>query len=204
MLSSVQSHVLEALTNTTVEFNNYEYLCIKNLFPEEFYAELKSLPMPEVSKKVHEVFVNEDFVKLLFEKFKASPKRSEVIKSIYAFWQSHGVGYTLKPHVDSFPRVFTMTVYLADNDDAPNAGTAVYEVNSSTKEYKTVGMMPYLRNSCMIICPYEKLTWHGVDMLTDDISRDSVVVVFSAQEWNDKQMHYADWKPGVTVNYGIH
>lgn len=203
MLSSVKSHVVESLRNTAIEFNNYEYLCIKNLFPEDFYNELKSLSMQEASKRVHEVFINEDFVNLLFEKFNKSPKRSTLIKSIYAFWQQHGVGYTLKPHVDSFPRVFTMTVYLADNDNTPNAGTAVYDVNRSTKEYKTIGMMPYLRNSCMIICPYDNLTWHGVDMLVDDIKRDSIVVVFSAQEWNETQMHYADWKPGVTVNYGI-
>jgi len=203
MLSSVKSHVVESLRNTVIEFNNYEYLCIKNLFPEDFYNELKSLSMQEASKRVHEVFINEGFVNLLFEKFNKSPKRSTLIKSIYAFWQQHGVGYTLKPHVDSFPRVFTMTVYLADNDNTPNAGTAVYDVNRSTKEYKTIGMMPYLRNSCMIICPYDNLTWHGVDMLVDDIKRDSIVVVFSAQEWNETQMHYADWKPGVTVNYGI-
>jgi hypothetical protein len=203
MLSSIKSHVVESLQNTVTEFNNYEYLCIKNLFPEDFYNELKSLSMQEASKRVHEVFINEDFVNLLFEKFNKSPKRSTLIKSIYAFWQQHGVGYTLKPHVDSFPRVFTMTVYLADNDNTPNAGTAVYDVNRSTKEYKTIGMMPYLRNSCMIICPYDNLTWHGVDMLTDNIKRDSIVVVFSAQEWNETQMHYADWKPGVTVNYGI-
>lgn len=203
MLSSVKSHVVESLRNTAIEFNNYEYLCIKNLFPEDFYNELKSLSMQEASKQVHEVFINEDFVNLLFEKFNKSPKRSTLIKSIYAFWQQHGVGYTLKPHVDSFPRVFTMTVYLADNDNTPNAGTAVYDVNRSTKEYKTIGMMPYLRNSCMIICPYDNLTWHGVDMLVDDIKRDSIVVVFSAQEWNETQMHYADWKPGVTVNYGV-
>lgn len=203
MLSSIKSHVVESLRNTAIEFNNYEYLCIKNLFPEDFYNELKSLSMQEASKRVHEVFINEDFVNLLFEKFNKSPKRSTLIKSIYAFWQQHGVGYTLKPHVDSFPRVFTMTVYLADNDNTPNAGTAVYDVNRSTKEYKTIGMMPYLRNSCMIICPYDNLTWHGVDMLVDDIKRDSIVVVFSAQEWNETQMHYADWKPGVTVNYGV-
>lgn len=203
MLSSIKSHVVESLRNTAIEFNNYEYLCIKNLFPEDFYNELKSLSMQEASKQVHEVFINEDFVNLLFEKFNKSPKRSTLIKSIYAFWQQHGVGYTLKPHVDSFPRVFTMTVYLADNDNTPNAGTAVYDVNRSTKEYKTIGMMPYLRNSCMIICPYDNLTWHGVDMLVDDIKRDSIVVVFSAQEWNETQMHYADWKPGVTVNYGV-
>ena len=203
MLSSVKSHVVESLRNTAIEFNNYEYLCIKNLFPEDFYNELKSLSMQEASKQVHEVFINEDFVNLLFEKFNKSPKRSTLIKSIYAFWQQHGVGYTLKPHVDSFPRVFAMTVYLADNDNTPNAGTAVYDVNRSTKEYKTIGMMPYFRNSCMIICPYDNLTWHGVDMLVDDIKRDSIVVVFSAQEWNETQMHYADWKPGVTVNYGV-
>jgi len=200
-LDNIQAHTVNALESTIVSESPYQYVCIENLFPEDFYVKLKAMSLEDASRLIQQVFVNESFVKLLFEKFKQSPKRSNVIRSIYAFWQRHGLGYTLKPHVDSYPRVFTLTVYLADNNEVPEAGTAVYEVDRHTKQYKTIGMMPYLRNSCMIICPYDMLTWHGVNMLTEDINRDSTVVVFSALEWNNEQMHYAEWKPGDTVNY---
>lgn len=201
MLSDIKAHTVNSLHNTEVEYNDFYYMTIKNLFPEEFYQKLKSIDITEVDKMVHEVFCNEEFVKLLAEKFKNAPRRSDHIKSVYAFWQRHTAGYTLKPHVDSYPRVFTMTVYLAENDDVPEAGTAVYSVNKEVRSYETIGLMPYLRNSCMVICPYDELTWHGVNMLTTDINRDSVVVVFSAEEWNENQLHYATWKPGETVNY---
>ena len=105
-----------------------------------------------------------------------------------------------------FPEGFNIASTATQPDGSlevmvPEAGTAVYEVDRHTKQYKTIGMMPYLRNSCMIICPYDMLTWHGVNMLTEDLNRDSTVIVFSALEWNNKQMHYAEWKPGDTVNY---
>lgn len=202
-LKQVQQHTVAALAATDIEKLDYQYMTIKDLFPEEFYSQLTKLEMSEIAHIVCNVFANEDFAVALKQKFAESPIRSETIKSVYAFWQSHGTGYTLKPHVDSFPRVFTMTVYLAENDDHPEAGTSVYAVDTNTREYETVGLMPYLRNSTMVICPYDMLTWHGVEMLEADIDRRSVVVVFSAQDWNKDQMHYAEWKPGVTVNYEL-
>jgi len=202
-IEHVKSHTVNSLRNTEIEFSDYYYMTIMDLFPEDFYQKLKSLDIKESQNIVHEIFCNKDFVTLLSEKFKSASRRSDTIKSVYAFWQRHTAGYTLKPHVDSYPRVFTMTVYLADNNDVPEAGTAVYRVNKETKEYETIGMMPYLRNSCMVICPYDELTWHGVNMLEKDIDRDSVVVVFSAEEWNENQLHYADWKPGKTVDYEL-
>ncbi len=202
-LTLVQQHTVNSLRNTEIEFSSYYYMTIKNLFPDDFYKLLKQTPIDKVDSIVHEVFCDAEFVNLLATKFKDAPRRSSHIKSVYAFWQRHNAGYTLKPHVDSYPRVFTMTVYLADNNETPEAGTVVYDVNKETRTYKTVGLMPYLENSCMVICPYDEVTWHGVDMLEKDINRDSVVVVFSAEEWNEGQLHYATWKPGKTVDYVI-
>jgi len=202
-INEVQQYTLSRLQDTDVKYNTYQFMCIPDLFPEDFYNEIKNSKLEDASALVHSVFNSEEFTKELFRKFSDSPKRSETIRSIYSFHQSHGRGYTLKPHVDSYPRVFTMTVYLANDNKTPEAGTAVYSVDKNTKQWKTIDMMPYLKNSCMIICPYDDLTWHGVNILEKDIDRDSIVVVFSAEKWNESQIHYAEWKPGKTVNYGI-
>jgi len=200
-IEQAQQHALASLNATELTRSDFNYLMIHDLFPEDFYQQLKQLPVEETDEIVHSVFNHEPFVQALAHKFEDSPRRSDTIRSVYAFWQRAGAGYTLKPHVDSYPRVFTMTVYLADDNDTPEAGTAAYRVDRSTRTWETIGMMEYLRNSCMIISPYDDLTWHGVNLIEKDIVRDSVVLVYSAEEWNESQMHYANWKPGETVNY---
>lgn len=200
-IKRAQEHTVSALRNAKVEKNNFEWIAIQDLFPNDVYEELMSSGLQEASEKILEIFDNPNFVKLLYDKFHNSPVRSDLISSIYTFWQQSGAGYSLKPHCDSYPRVFTMTVYLADDDDHPEAGTAIYLVNEKTKYYKTMAVAPYLKNSCKIIAPYDNLTWHGVNLIETDVNRKSVVTVFSDQEWDENQLHYATWKPGRTVKY---
>lgn len=178
-----------------------EWIEMFPLFEDHFYDELMAMPNEERAQVLVEKMNDERLVQMLFSKFGTFGLRSDVIRSIYAFGQTHGIGYTLKPHVDSYPRVFNMVFHFAEDDNVPEAGTAIYDVkNFETKEYETYATAKYLRNSCTILC-LNTHSWHGVDMLMKDIKRDSVVVVFSAEEWNETQMHYADWKPGITVNY---
>ena len=164
---------------------------------------LKSTPLEKVQHMLVNDFNDRNVMSAVCEKFVNAPKNGDTIKSIYAFWQTHGTGYTLKPHEDGPSRIFTFTIYLPDNDEYPDAGTAIYEVDEANREYKTVGMMPYLMNSAMLIAPYTKRTWHGVNMLTKPIKRDSIVLVFANHEWAEGKVHYAKWKAGVNVNHAI-
>lgn len=178
-----------------------EWIELCSLFEEDFYNELIAMPNEERAHVLVEKMNDKRLVQMLFSKFGTFGLRSDVIRSIYAFGQTHGIGYTLKPHVDSYPRVFNMVFHFAVDDNAPEAGTAIYDIkNFETKEYKTYATAKYLRNSATVLC-LNTHSWHGVDMLMKDIKRDSVVVVFSAEEWNENQIHYAEWKPGITVNY---
>ena len=203
MTTKISKHIASAISNTKVTMDPYEWMHIENIFPEDYYKLLKSTPLAQAQEMLVDDFNDEDIFKAVIEKFKTAPLNSDIIKSVYAFWQSHGKGYTLKPHEDGTARIFTFTIYLPENDDYPEAGTSVYEVNEETKEYKTVGMIPYVSNSAMLIAPCSKRTWHGVDMLKHDIKRDSVVLVYGNHEWKKGEMHYADWKAGTNINYVI-
>jgi len=200
-LERAQQHTVDALRRSRIEKDGFEWVAIQNLFPDDVYQELMGCNLQTASEHILEIFDNPNFVKLLFEKFRDSPLRSDLISSIYTFWQRAGAGYSLKPHCDSYPRVFTMTVYLADDDSSPEAGTAIYSVDKFTKKYETLAVAPFVRNSCKIIAPYDNLTWHGVNLIKEPVDRKSVVTVFSDQEWDENQLHYATWKPGRTVKY---
>ena len=202
-ITQLQNETIKTLENTLVRHNDYEWLYLEKLFSDQSYQQLIALDNQTLSETMLEVFDNPQWVSLLYKKFQNSPRRSEVIKSVYTFWQEAGSGYSLKPHEDSFPRVFTMTLYFPHDDSAPDAGTAIYRVNTHTKDYETLAIAPFIPNSGKIIAPYDGLTWHGVNLVQGDVNRRSVVVVFSAQEWNADQLHYSEWKPGRTVEYTI-
>lgn len=203
MPSSNSSHIASAIRNTILNSEPYEWMHIRKLFSKEYYQKLKSSSPKDIQNMLINDFNDTDVMNAVCEKFVDAPKNGDTIQSIYAFHQTHGMGYTLKPHEDGPSRIFTFTIYLADNDDYPEAGTAVYEVDEETREYKTVGMMPFLVNSAMLIAPYTKRTWHGVNMLTKDIERESVVLVFANHPWEEGKVHYANWKAGVNVNHVI-
>ena len=200
-LKQIQDHTVKALNQSPKQIDGYEWYSIADMFPDAVFQRLLEQDANDTAAEMLDIFDNEEYVDALFAKFNASPLRSQKISSIYTFPQSSGPGYTLKPHVDSYPRVFTMTVYLAPNNDYASAGTSIYKVNRETRDWTTLGTAPFLRNYAKVIAPYDDLTWHGVDLITDPVERRSVVVVFSDQEWNETQLHYADWKPGRTVEY---
>jgi len=203
MTTSNTKYIVNALQKSNINILPYEWMHIENIFSDEYYKLLKSTPLEEVQKMLIDDFNDPDVFDTVIEKFTGAPLNGDTINSIYAFWQSHGKGYTLKPHEDGETRIFTFTIYLADNNDYPEAGTAVYEVNENTKEYKTVSMIPYTMNSAMLIAPCKKRTWHGVNMLEHNIKRDSIVLVFATHKWEPGQMHYADWKSGISVTHVI-
>lgn len=199
-IEDTKTHVRKQFSNTNVEKTHMHFMSIDNLFPDDFYKYVMTLELTEAQRLAHDILCDEHIVKTLYKKFVDAELRSDVIRSVYAFWQRSGAGYSLKPHVDSYPRVFTVIVNLADSNEHPNIGTAMYSVDDQIKQYTTNAVAPYVMNSASVIAPNDH-TWHGVNLIENPVDRKSIVVVFSAQEWNDDQIHYSEWKSGSTVNY---
>lgn len=196
-------HAIERIKNSQVSTTGgYPWIHVTDLLPHDHYDEIAKTAGTAGSKMLVDVFDSPEIVKALYNKFSDWPVRTDEIKSIYAFWQSTGAGFSLKPHEDSWPRVFTFAYYFAQDDKCPEAGTAIYKVDPDNKTYETLEVAPYLPNSATIFAPDTGATWHGVNLIKEKIDRQSAVIVFSAEEWNENQLHYADWKPGRTVSYG--
>jgi|TARA_B110000908_G_C10266571_1_gene464531 hypothetical protein len=187
---------------TVSTHGEYPWAQVYNFLPDEYYNRAAELADTEGSAMLLDAFDSPAIVRALYEKFSNWTLRADEIKSIYSFWQRTGAGYSLKPHEDSWPRVFTIVYYFAKDDKCPQAGTSIYEVDQKNKTYNTLEVASYIPNSATIFAPNTGISWHGVDLITEQIDRQSAVVVFSAEEWNKNQLHYADWKPGRTVNYG--
>lgn len=191
-------NIVDKIKAAPVRHNDYDWIYVTDLLPEDEYWRIRE---NQDSKRMLELFDDPEIVRVLYDKFSNAKIRSEKISSIYSFWQTAGSGYSLKPHEDSYPRVFTMTYYFAENDQTPEAGTSVYRVNKQDRTWETLATAPYVPNSAMIIAPYTDVTWHGVNLIEKDVDRQSCVVVYSDLEWTSEQLHYAEWKPGKNVNY---
>ena len=194
------NHIAKRLLDAPMRTEGgFEWLHVSNLVPDEVYKQIKNTGGTEGSKMLLELFDDPDIVKALYSRW--TDTRSDTIQSIYTFWQRASAGYSLKPHEDGWPRVFTFAFYFPDNNDNPEAGTAIYEVDPITKQYNTVAVGSYEENSATIVAPNYGVSWHGVNLIENKINRESAVIVFSAEPWDEGQLHYADWKPGKNTNY---
>lgn len=193
------NYVVDRIQSTPLSMvGGYPWMHVTDFLPDEQY---KKIAQARSAQALVDAYDDPAIVSALYEKFSGHNVRQSNIRSIYAFWQSSGAGYSLKPHEDSWPRVFTIVFYFAEDDSYPEAGTSIYEVDEKQRTYRTVATAPYLPNSASIIAPETGKSWHGVDLIKRPVDRQSAVLVFSAEEWNSNQLHYADWKPGKTVNY---
>ena len=178
----------------------YPWLTVSDVVPPAEYERLRQTGGTEASQRLVDAFDDPRIVRQLYQSF-SGEHRPDPIRSIYAFWQRTGSGYSLKPHEDSWPRVFTVVMYFPEDDDYPLAGTSIYAVDEDARTYSTVAVSPYQSNTMTIIAPVTGITWHGVDLITRPVNRNSAVIVYSAQPWDRHQLHYASWKPGRNVDY---
>lgn len=196
---NAHQHIADRIQKTELDTRGgYPWMTVTDFLPADLYENIR---INQDCQQLLDAHDDPNIVKALYSKFNDYPIRQDSIQSIYTFWQSTGAGYSLKPHEDSWPRVFTIVYYFPDDDTYPEAGTAIYEVDEDKRDYTTVATSPYLPNTATIIAPDTGRTWHGVDLIQRQVSRQSAVLVFSAEEWTPAQLHYADWKSGRTVNY---
>ena len=88
-------------------------------------------------------------------------------------------GFWLEPHTDIFVKLFTMLIYLDDDQKLSNCGTDVYDEN-----HEFVKRTPYGLNKGMIFIPAEN-TWHGYTPRTIDGVRKSIIVNYVTKDWKD-------------------
>ena len=196
-------HIVNCINNTELQHVNFDFLYLENLFPDDFYSELINLTQTEWTPRVFPLFNNREVTSAFGEKFKNTPKRSNHVRGMYTFPATHSTGYTLKPHVDSYPKIMTLAIFLAKDRNHPESGTAIYDVSFKHGwSYNTVYTAPFLPNTGMIFCGMDDLTWHGVDMCKTDLVRNSVVIQWLAEPWAGNKYNNG-WQIGVDCDYEI-
>ena len=69
-------------------------------------------------------------------------------------------GYVLKPHIDREAKIFTMQIFLPDDETTIEAGTEFFDTNLNM-----VRKLNFKRNSGYFFFPrsnYDKIQWHGM------------------------------------------
>jgi hypothetical protein len=87
-------------------------------------------------------------------------------------------GYAIKPHPDTRRKVLTVLIYMPENDDHPELGTAVYKISPmGVFHWKSYGLVkekvaPFKRNTgfaFVVIHPAHNLlntSWHGREVIS--------------------------------------
>ena len=183
----------------------YPWLTVKDILPDDVNQQIKSQNVMRLAggRMLVDVFDNPHVIRSLYKVFGECdyPIRSDRIRSIYVQSQTTGPGHSLRPHEDAWPRVFTMIYYFPEDNSYPLAGTAIYEVDESTRTYKTVATSPYQINTATIMVPCTGHGWHGVDLITRPVNRQSAVIVFDAEPWDENNQDYHHTPYGRTVDY---
>ena len=88
-------------------------------------------------------------------------------------------GFWLEPHVDLPVKLFTMLIYLSNDERLADAGTDVYD---ASPEHRLVTRAPYRWNAGMIFIPATD-TWHGFAKRPIRALRKSIIINYVAQDW---------------------
>ena len=195
-----------AWENTPENPHPYRHYIVKNLLESSLVQELVSLPFKEyeldykvgsreefnpfrqyitpeaisefdAARRVSDVFLSQNVIESIEAKGSISLKNS-LLRIEYAvdkdkFW--------LGPHTDLGVKLFTMLIYLSEEEDALNWGTDIY-VDANT-HYTTV---PYESNTALSFFPSNN-TWHGFIPRKIKGIRKTLIVNYVTQEWRNRQ-----------------
>lgn len=90
-------------------------------------------------------------------------------------------GFWLEPHTDLGVKLFTMLLYLSDEDGHENLGTDIYDQNK-----KHVARSPFEFNSAMVFIPSNN-TYHGFEPRPIPGIRKSLIINYVTDEWRAKE-----------------
>lgn len=96
-------------------------------------------------------------------------------------------GFWLEPHSDLGVKMFTMLLYLSQEEGQEDLGTDIYDASK-----QRVGRSPFTPNTAMIFVP-STVTFHGFEPRPIKGVRRSIIVNYVTDEWRAReQLAYPD------------
>jgi len=89
-------------------------------------------------------------------------------------------GFWLEPHTDIGAKLFTLLIYLSDDDSAADWGTDIYDA-----DLKLAGRAPYGVNRGLAFVPGGN-TWHGFEPREIRGVRRSLIVNYVSDAWKSR------------------
>ena len=194
---NAEMQVLYKVANSTVRTFPYPHIRVENVFPAEFYQQIRQhLPPTEAYKSLGELgrikgqydarrvwLLGGPFSRIALHKF--SPYLSSRFENLASmqFDQEAMViqdrtTYALGPHTDSPSKVLSFIFYLPADDSTPHLGTSIYLPADPTftcagdKHWKLPGFnrlvtMPYVPNTLFAFMKTPR-SFHGVEPIKDE------------------------------------
>ena len=96
-------------------------------------------------------------------------------------------GFWLEPHTDLGVKLFTMLLYLSDEEGHSELGTDIYDA-----EKQHVGRSPFEPNGAMVFVPSD-ITYHGFEPRKIPGVRKSIIINYVTNDWRAReQLPYSD------------
>ena len=202
--AAIADQILSSVANRRGFDDPYRHFLVEDLFPDEVYRALQSLPfaapgldgisgkrelhndtrryfdadgMAEFSlmRSVAEALQSPRVTRAIAEAFEA-PIDDTFLRLEYA---QDIDGFWLDPHTDLGVKKFTGLIYLSDGHE--DLGTDIYR---SPQEH--AARSPFKPNSAMIFVPSDK-TWHGFERRPIAGVRKSVILNYVTHEWRARE-----------------
>jgi hypothetical protein len=126
---------------------------------------------------VADAFQDQEMTGAIERKFgidlKGSYLRIEYAQDIDGFW--------LEPHTDLGVKLFTLLLYLSDDESHKDLGTDIYDADK-----KHVGRSPFAANAAMIFVPSNN-TFHGFEKRPIRGVRKSAIINYVTNEWRARE-----------------
>ena len=90
-------------------------------------------------------------------------------------------GFWLEPHTDLGVKVFTMLLYLSNDESHRDLGTDIYD-----GEKRHVARSPFAPNAAMVFVPGSN-TYHGFEKRPIEGVRTSLIINFVTNEWRARE-----------------
>lgn len=90
-------------------------------------------------------------------------------------------GFWLEPHTDLGVKLFTMLLYVSDDESHADLGTDIFDTNK-----KPAARSPFAPNAAMVFIPSD-ITYHGFEARPIQGIRQSVIINYVSDEWRARE-----------------
>ena len=180
---STKEHILEKITNATVDNDPWDHVVIEDFLPESFYndvvketekytkrEELKKsnirayhiyvnksvsvFPDSPALKEYYDILLDKDITNAIETKLSVSPSPKDFYSELNLFTQGYNYG---EIHPDRSDKAITMLHYLADEGDDESIGTLLYTPYRNGAELDVfkdcLKSSPYIKNCVLLFSP---------------------------------------------------